>query len=833
MAARKKSDKLSTYRAKRKADRTPEPFGGKRSAAVSQFVVQHHAARALHYDLRLEMSGVLKSWAVPRGPSPNPADKRLAVRVEDHPLDYAGFEGRIPEGNYGAGAVIVWDRGAWVPIGNPDEGLDKGKLLFELKGYKLRGKWTLVKTKRGPKDWLLIKERDAYVSEEGTEGYPADSILSGRTVEDLKANRDVTDTLATQLEELGALKRRVRASKVNVMLAQPGKAFSKPGWLFEIKYDGYRLIVVKQNDQALLLSRNGNDFTASFPEIAESVAALPFEFLILDGEAVVHDEQGIPNFSRLQKRGRLTRSVDIQRATVDLPASLYTFDLLAFDGYDLRPLKLEQRKHMLQQVLPTLGPVHYSDHITEHGEAMFEQMGTMGLEGVVGKRADSRYQAGRSSNWIKISVEKSDEFVVVGYTDPKTGKTGFGALLLGQYEDGVLVYTGRVGSGFKTQDLTVLGAELRDAEPATPPRDAPADKQMHWVVPEWVCEVKYKEITPDGFPRHPVFLGLRDDKAPDECVRKFRAARLEEILSPVPAPVDKHIAFTNLDKVFWPAEGYAKGDLIDYYRGIAEWLLPYLKDRPVVLTRYPDGIDGKSFFQRDAPGFVPDWIRIETMWSENAEREVRYFIVDDAESLAYIANMGTIPLHVWSSRVATLEQPDWCILDLDPKEAPFGHVVKIAKAIRVLAEDIELPAFVKTSGSTGLHVLIPLGRQFTYEQSRSLGELLARVIVTELPEIATVMRSLARREGKVYVDYLQNGHGRLLVAPFSVRPLPGAPVSMPIRWPELNARLSNERFHINNARRRMQSLKKHPLAELLALKPDLNAALQRLDERFG
>ncbi len=831
MAARKKSDKLSTYRAKRKADRTPEPFGGNRSEALSQFVIQHHAARAVHYDLRLEMNGVLKSWAVPRGPSPNPADKRLAVRVEDHPLDYAGFEGRIPEGNYGAGAVIVWDRGAWVPIGNPDEGLDKGKLLFELKGYKLRGKWTLVKTKRGPKDWLLIKERDAYVSEDGTESYPADSILSGRTVEDLKANRDLTDTLATQLEEFGALKRRVRATKLKVMLAQPGKAFSKPGWLFEIKYDGYRLIAVKQNDQALLLSRNGNDFTASFPEIAESVAALPFEFLILDGETVVHDEQGIPNFSRLQKRGRLTRSIDIQRATVDLPASLYAFDLLAFDGYDLRPLKLEQRKHMLQQVLPTLGPVHYSDHISEHGEAMFEQMGAMGLEGVVGKRADSRYEAGRSSNWIKISVEKSDEFVVVGYTDPKIGKTGFGALLLGQYEDGVLVYSGRVGSGFKTQDLTVLGAELRDAEPATPPRDAPADKQMHWVAPECVCEVKYKEITPDGFPRHPVFLGLRDDKAPDECVRKIRAA--PEPLSPVPAPVNKHVAFTNLDKVFWPAEGYTKGDLIDYYRGIAEWMLPYLQDRPVVLTRFPDGIDGKSFFQRDAPGFVPDWIRIETMWSENAEREVRYFIVDDAESLAYIANMGTIPLHVWSSRVATLEQPDWCILDLDPKEAPFEHVVKIAKAIRVLAEDIELPAFVKTSGSTGLHVLIPLGRQFTYEQCRSLGELLARVIVTELPEIATVTRSPARREGKVYVDYLQNGHGRLLVAPFSVRPLPGAPVSMPIRWPELNVRLSNERFHINNARRRMQSLKKHPLAELLALKPDLNAALQRLDERFG
>ena len=833
MAARKKSDKLGTYRAKRKADRTPEPFGSQGAGSGTRFVVQHHAARALHYDLRLEMDGVLKSWAVPRGPSPNPADKRLAVQVEDHPVDYAAFEGRIPEGNYGAGAVIVWDRGAWVSIGDPAEGLEKGKLLFELKGYKLRGKWTLVKTKRSPKDWLLIKERDAYVSEEGTDGYPADSILSGRTVDDLKTERDTSDDLLAQLKEFGALKRRVRSDKARVMLAQPGRAFSKPGWLFEIKYDGYRLIVVKQNEQALLLSRNGNDLTASFPEIAESVAALPFDYLIMDGEAVVHDEKGIPSFSRLQKRGRLTRSIDIQRASIDLPASLYAFDLLAFDRYDLRPLELEQRKQMLQQVLPTLGPVRYSDHIAEHGEAMFEQMAALGLEGVVAKRADSRYQAGRSGDWVKISVEKSDEFVVAGYTDPKTGKDGFGALLLGQYEDDVLVYVGRVGSGFKAQDHKSLGAELREAKPAPAPRGAPDDKQMHWVAPEWVCEVKYKEITPDGFPRHPVFLGLRDDKAPDECVLRSRTAPLEEPLPPVAAPVDKHVPFTNPDKVFWPVEGYTKGDLIDYHRSIAEWLLPYLKDRPVVLTRYPDGIEGKSFFQKDAPGFVPDWIRIETMWSENAEREVRYFIIEDVESLVYIANMGTIPLHVWSSRIATLEQPDWCILDLDPKGAPFEHVIRIAKAIRVLTEEIELPSFIKTSGSTGLHVLIPLGRQYTYEQSRTLGELLARVIVTELPEIATVTRSPARREGKVYVDFLQNGHGRLLVAPFSVRPLPAAPVSMPIRWSELNSRLSIERFHIKNARRRMQSLNEHPLSGLLALQPDLQAALGRLAERFG
>ena len=826
-----KAASLDAYRKKRSAERTPEPFGKQAETGGRQFVVQHHAARHLHYDLRLEMEGVLRSWAVPKGPSPNPADKRLAVMVEDHPLEYAGFEGRIPDGNYGAGAVIVWDRGRWTPLNDPMEGLRAGKLLFDLHGYKLRGKWTLVKTKRSANEWLLIKERDGHVSEEGTDQYPSDSILSGRTVHALANAEDPARAVRGILARNGAPKRKVVAKQVKPMLAQSGNAFSGSQWLFEIKYDGYRLIVSHEQGAGRLQSRAGNDLSATFPEIVDALGALPFDYLVMDGEAVVHDLRGLPSFSRLQKRGRLTRRADIQRASVQWPATLYLFDILGFEDFDLRPLPLEVRKSALRAVLPTVGPMRYSEHVEEHGEQMYDEIRNMGLEGIVAKRADSRYRAGRSSSWIKINVDRTGEFVVVGYTEPKGNQLGFGALLLAEYENGVLRFRGRVGSGFDALELKTLGAQLEGSSNAPPVEGAPALKGAHWVRPELVCEVRYKEITPDGVLRQPVFIRLRDDKPVDECI--------SEAAGPLPEPdaeppnAERRVDITNPGKVFWPQEGHTKGDLIDYYRNVCEWLLPYLADRPIVLDRYPDGIEGKSFFQKDAPQFAPDWMRIERIWSEGTQREIGYFLVEDEASLLYIINMAAIPLHVWSSRVGSLERPDWCILDLDPKGAPFKHVVKIAKAIRGLCTEIELPSFVKTSGSSGLHVLIPLGRQCTYEQSRTLGELLGRVIVSELPDIATVTRSPAKREGRVYIDYVQNGHGRLLVSAFSARPLPAAPVSMPLRWSELTRGLDIRRFTIKNAVRRMRSLGEDPLRKVLELQPDLGRALDKLARRFG
>jgi bifunctional non-homologous end joining protein LigD len=828
-----KTGRLSAYRTKRSADRSPEPFGRLGQKGGKLFVVQHHAARHLHYDLRLEMDGVLRSWAVPKGPSANPADKRLAVAVEDHPLEYAYFEGRIPEGNYGAGASIIWDRGTWIPIGDPTEGLVKGKLLFELRGYKLRGRWTLIKTKRGPKDWLLIKERDGWVSDQGTQAYPPDSILSGLTVQALKEGTSRAQPVLQKLKRWRTPEAPVVAAKTKVMLAQTRAPFSGKGWLFEIKYDGYRLLAARENDEAALYSRAGNDLTATFPEIANAVAALPYDHIIIDGEAVVHDEHGMPSFALLQKRGRLTRRSDIQRATIELPATFYVFDLLAFGCYDLRTLPLTKRKVILKDLLPSRGPLHFSEHIDEHGEKMYEHARALGLEGIIAKKVDSPYCAGRSPYWIKIKVEQTDEFAVVGYTPPKGSQPGFGALLLAQYENGEPVYSGRVGSGFRARELNDVAAQLARAPRSDPPRNAPADNRNHWVQPRFVCEVKFKEITADGVLRAPVFLRFRDDKKPRDCVRKARQPRDKDPPSTVSLAVSvRAVHFSNLDKVFWPQDGFTKSDLIEYYRGISSWLLPYLKDRPVVLTRYPDGIDGKSFFQKDAPDFVPEWLRLERLWSEKAQREINYFIVEYRESLLYIANMASIPLHIWSSRLTYLEKPDWCILDLDPKGAPFAHVAQIARTIHSLCNDIELPSFAKTSGSSGLHVLIPLGHRYTYEQSRTLAELLARVIVKELPDIATIARRLQARDGRVYIDYLQNGHGRLLAAPFSVRPLPGAPVSMPLKWSEVTSKLNIARYNIKNAAKRMHSLKKDPLRAVLELEPDLNAALARLAQRF-
>ncbi|OLC70053.1 MAG: DNA ligase D [Gemmatimonadetes bacterium 13_1_40CM_4_69_8] len=844
MPAKRKpgSDPLRTYRAKRSLDRTPEPGAHPATAAPSAgglFVVHMHAARRLHWDLRLEMDGVLRSWAVPKGPSPNRADKRLAVHVEDHPLEYGDFEGIIPEGNYGAGAVIVWDRGRWVPLEDPHDGMQKGKLLFELHGYKLKGKWTLVKLKKGEKEWLLIKEKDGYAATDGA--LPPESVLSGLTVEELKAGKDRAAPLEKALTRLKAPRRAVAVEEAEPMLAATREQpFSKPGWLFELKLDGYRVRAAREAGEARLVTRNGHDIAFSFPEIARALAALPYEGFIVDGELVVPDEVGRPSFQRLQNRAKVSRALEVRRAAVETPAVLYVFDLLAFEGYDLRPLPLEKRKALLEQIVPRVGPIKYLSHFEKDGEALYEQIVKMGLEGIVAKKADSPYRAGRSPNWLKIRADRTDDFVVVGFTRPKGSRSGFGALDLGAYENDKLVYAGRVGSGFTAAQLKEVSAVLeRGVRPAPAFRGpVPQDPGHTWVEPTLVVEVRYKEWTDEGLLRQPVFVRFRDDKPVTEAAKKGEGRgegdveAAPESTSPL-SPLPREVKFSNLDKVFWPDEAYTKGDLIEYYRAISPWLLPYLKDRPVVLTRYPDGITGKSFFQKDAPGFVPDWIRTERIWSEDTQREIAYFLCDNVESLLYIINMGTIPLHVWGSRIGTLEQPDWCILDLDPKEAPFVHVVKIARATRALCDDLELPCFIKTSGSTGLHVLLPLGRQCTYEQARTLGGLLARVIAAELPDIATITRQVEKRGAKVYLDYVQNGHGRLLVAPFSARPLPGAPVSMPLQWSEVTPKLDIKKFTIKTAPARMKRLEEDPLRPVLELKPDLVATLERLNARLS
>jgi len=839
-------DTLGTYRAKRSPDRTTEPMGTVSPVLGRLFVVHKHAARQLHFDLRLEMEGVLRSWAVPKGPSYDQNDKRLAVRVEDHPIEYGDFEGIIPKGNYGAGAVIVWDRGEWVPLEDWREGLEKGKLLFELKGYKLKGKWTLVKIKKSEKDWLLIKERDAWMKSPGDQ-FPEQSVLSGVTVEEMLAGETPGARLRAAAEKAGAVPSRVDAKSAQPMLAETAeKAFTRDGWVFELKLDGYRLIASKSKGEALLLTRNGNDYTAVFPEIARAIKALPIDELIIDGEVVCLDGDGKPSFARLQKRGRLTNEHEIRRAAVELPATFYAFDLLAVDDLDVRPLPLVTRKELLAQAVPKLGPVRLLEHIEREGEAFLAQVEKLKLEGIIAKKADAPYRTGRTSNWLKIKAEPTGDFIIVGFTQPKGSRSSLGALQLADYVNDELVYAGRVGTGFTDDLLRELGDLLTPIIRPEPPcrgpmiegvitSAIPEIKTTTWVEPVHVCEVRFREWTPDGLLRHAAYLRARSDKRPADCTRQGvvheELAAPAAVSEPAPAsklPEKKTINFSNLKKVYWPAERYTKGDMIDYYRAVSRWILPYLRNRPVVMTRFPDGIDGKSFYQKDAPEFAPEWMRTVRIWSEDTQREIRYFVCDDEESLLYVANLGTIPLHIWASRVGSLEQCDWCVLDLDPKEAPFSDVIRTAIALRKLCESVRMPSYVKTTGKTGLHILLPLGRQCTYAQSRTLGELLARLVLAELKDIATITRHVTKRGDKVYIDYLQNRHGQTIVAPFSVRPLPGATVSMPLLWDEVNESLDPRAFTIKTAIERMERLGGDPVAPVLEEKPDLGAVLEKL-----
>ena len=754
------------------------------------------------------------------------------MHVDDHPREYADFEGLIPEGNYGAGAVIVWDRGAWVALEDPVAGLAKGKLLFDLRGYKLRGRWTLVKIKKGEREWLLIKERDTHVRDPGTE-FPEHSVLSGLTVEELKVGHDRAAGARDRIRAVGAPEGVVPADGGQLMLAETAaEAFDREGWLFEIKYDGYRMLAAGGAGAAPLVSPNGNDFPASFPELARALRALPFGQVLLDGEVVVHDAAGLPSFQRLQKRARLTRGPDVRRAAVELPAALYVFDILGFENWDLRALPLVERKAIVRELLPPVGPLRFADHVERVGQAFFGQAVQLGLEGIVGKRADSPYRAGRSSHWQKIRADKTDDFVVAGFTAPKGSRAGFGAVHVAWYEDDALVYAGRVGTGFRTEDLPAVRDTLEGMLRETPAcRNAPIGQEHRWTEPTMVAEVRYKEVTEEGLLRQPVFVRFRDDKPPQDCLRRT-GGDAGPAAAPTVRPGRVEVVLSNLDKVFWPDEGYTKGDLIAFYRTVAPWMLPYLEDRPLVMTRYPDGIGGKSFFQKDAPVFAPDWIRTEVVYSDDAEREIRYFVADDADALAYVANLGTIPLHVWASRIATLEQPDWAIMDLDPKEAPFTDVVTVAQAARDLCEAIGLPCYVKTSGSSGLHVLLPLGRRCSHDQARQIAELLARVLARQLPDIATIKRLPTQREGKVYLDYLQNGRGKLLVAPFSVRPLPGAPVSTPLEWDEVTPDLDIRRFTIRTVPERLATRERDPLRPVLEVQPDLGDALGKLQEHM-
>lgn len=776
---------LRVYRTKRTFDKTPEPKGGKtQTSGPLTFVIQKHQASRLHYDFRLELDGTLKSWAVPKGPSANPEDKRLAVMVEDHPLDYASFEGIIPKGNYGGGTVMVWDRGVYTPIIESTDRkeaeqllkkqLQKGHLTFVLLGEKLQGEYALIKTHGGEENaWLLIKAGDIYASKKDILKKDR-SVLTGRSMEEI---RDQKSDVWISKPSKSAMPHDVKP-----MLAKSIDApFDDTDWLFEMKYDGYRAIAEIDKGKVLLYSRNGISFEKKFAPIVSALQRFTAK-AVLDGEVVVVDSEGKPRFQWLQ----------------DYPDGegmllYYVFDLLYYDGRDLTSLPLSQRKQILKDVLPDLPSVRYGEHIEASGVAMFDHIKKLGIEGIMAKNKYSPYHAGvRSDDWLKIKNGNRQEVVIGGFTEPKGTRNHFGALVVGVYKRGKLIYVGHVGGGFDEKTLTRLKNKLQPlVQPNSPFAQKPeTNAPVTWVKPVLLAEVAYSNWTADGQMRHPVFIGLRDDKASSDVVQEQSA--------------DTDLTYTHLSKLFWPKEKYTKGNLIAYYREIAPIILPYLKDRPESLLRYPDGVTGNSFYQKDAKLLDTDYVNTTAIRSESHNKEIKYALCQNETALLYLVNLGCIDFNPWSSRVGSLEQPDYLLIDLDPLDVEFTDVVKTALAARKLLERLEITSFVKTSGATGMHIYIPLAAKYTYEQTRNMAQLLCLQINAAVPDITSMKRNPKERKGLVYLDYLQNIKGQTLASAYSVRAQPGATVSAPLLWSEVTAKLHPSQFTMKNMQRRIQ-----------------------------
>ena len=862
------SDALTRYREKRDPLSTNEPFGAEhkqssRETRSGRFVVHLHDATRPHYDVRLQIGGTLKSFAVPRGPSLEAGDKKLAVLTEDHPLEYLDFEEVIPDGNYGAGAMIVWDVGRVRYLETTAErGLEIGKLDFELDGFKLRGRFALVATGRrkasGPADkksneWLLIKKQDAFAHPPGDvlieQPY---SVLSGLTVSDLAQRLRVVSELEAEAEALGALRAPVEVSTLTPMLcAMAGAELTDESRIYELKIDGVRIVADKHSRAVALRYRNGRAASSSYPEIARAVSALAPERVVLDGEVVAFDAEGRPSFQRILPRIHAERPLDVRSAMNEAPVSYLVFDLLALNDFDLRPLALLSRKALLMKLIRGKGYLRALDHLEADGRPLSELCRAQRLEGVVAKRSASPYRPGprRTDDWVKLKSERDDEFVVIGFMRGKGGRAALGALCVASYSGERLLYRGRVGSGLDAATLSSLEQALEarrvQAFPAhgKPPEDA---KGALWVRPELVVSVRFLGFT-DGEPRlrAPVYRGLRTDLTPTDC----RAAPATELIEELPAPIavsgpanaavassaassaSLRVAVSNPSKLFWPDEGYTKGDLCAYYASIAEVMLPFLHERPVVLVRYPDGIAGKHFYQWNVPAGTPDWIeRIELVDEEDpGSAKKTLFLVDSADALVHIANLGCIPLHVLAAQRGTLDQCDFLTVDFDIADRPFADAVRLALDLRVILDDVGLIGFPKTSGQKGLHVLVPLGPGVNFDTAKLLVELLGRLITEKNPTIATMERRVNQRGSRVYVDTGQTGPSRTIVAPYSVRSYPGATVSTPISWNELHVALDTSRFTMLTLPGRVLEVG-DPFAGFMATRPDVPAAVKALSK---
>lgn len=843
-------ERLRDYRDKRDPARTNEPFAAEQSRSAGptrsgRFVVHLHAASRTHYDLRLQIAGALESFAVPKGPSLDPEQKHLAVRTEVHPLEYVDFEDVIPDGNYGAGPMIVWDQGTVRYLDAPaEEQIKKGKLDFELAGHKLRGRFALVETGRREKppepNWLLLKKQDAFATPGRSiiEEEPH-SVLSGLTVDELPERERVARKLEQAAAELGAPEGEVDAAALTPMLcADSGAELDDASRLYELKLDGARIVAERRGQQVILRYRNGGIATGSYPEIARALGALAETRLVVDGEIVAFDDVGRPSLERLLPRIQARRPLDVRRVVAQVPVVYVVFDVLQIGDRDLTGLPLSDRKSLLSRLVVGRGLLRALDHIERDGQALFDFCRERDLEGVVAKRAGSRYRPGpvRSGDWVKIKCQRDDELVVVGWVTGKGSRRQLGALELASFTGDRLVYRGKVGSGLDQSSLDLLEKRLGELEIDSSAVEGELPRESgtrHFVRPELVANVRYLGFTEEGRLREPVFRGVRDDVAPAQCT-VAPADELVERAEVEPAEqasaLEGRVRITHRDKVFWPADGYTKGDLCDYYAAVAPVLLPFLKGRPVVLVRYPDGIEGKSFFQWNAPPGTPSFVRtLELRDEEDPERHDKcVFLVDDVDSLLHIANLGCIPIHVLASRERDLGQCDFLTIDLDIGEQPFRDAVVLALSLRELLDDIGLPGYPKTSGQSGLHVLLPLGPGVKFEVAKILVELVGRCLQLRHPEISTMERRVSERGARVYIDTGQTGRSRTIVAPYSVRARAGATVSTPLRWDEVHLALDPARFSMFNVLARLDEMG-DPLAGLLDERPDVVEAVSRLE----
>lgn len=753
---------LKTYFSKRHFRKSPEPSRNqvKKREKKLVFVIQKHAARSLHYDFRLEMGGVLKSWAVPKGPSLNPQDKRLAIMVEDHPYAYKDFEGIIPSG-YGAGSVEIWDKGTYTIEGKEKDqtqtllkkGLKKGEVRFTLEGTKMKGEFVLVRMKGEKNQWLLIKGKE--------KGH--------------KMPKSPSPMLCTLLE----------------------KPFDSKEWIFEIKWDGYRALAEVNGEDVFLYSRNFQSFNARFPDVVEELKRLKIH-AIFDGEIVATDKKGVPHFQLLQNASHQLSDIHY-----------HMFDLLFLNGEDLREKPLRMRKKLLQKLLKRSKAthLHYVDHVEEKGKAFFKTAVSHGLEGIIGKEKNSLYESKRSKKWVKIRSNQEQEVVICGFTKPRGGRKGFGSLILGVFKGKTLRFAGHVGTGFDENTLKELKAKLsRLKQKKSPFKKTPqTNEEVTWVKPQMICQVSFKEWTAEGQMRQPVFKGLREDKKAQEVIQEKEA-------------------FTHVDKMYFPKEKITKKQVLHYYETIAPYLLPYIKDRPQSLKRFPEGIKGITFFQKNLTHY-PEWI--ETVKIAHATKKVNYLLIQDKESLLYAVNLGCIELHPFLCRTPHLDRPDFLVFDLDPVGVSFETVIEVAQVLHGVLKNCGIESLCKTSASRGLHVLVPLGAKYSFEEAKNFAHLIALHVHQKIPALTSLERSPSKRRKKVYLDYLQNSPHQTIVAPYSLRAKEGAPVSTPLEWKEVKKGLNPRGFTLFNTLKRLKK-KGDLLKPLLGKGVSLEKALKKL-----